>query len=165
VGINQGVRNMSDDNGSNYEVGYRRPPKANQFKKGQSGNPKGRKRGEQIEDVRIVVEEILAEPVKLREGGRVRTVSKLEAMLNAQLVDALKGNPKAVRALFKLGQKTSLFTRAKPKSCMVIDPPGTDEQKIILRAFHADQDALNGAEDGDDRAASASRSKPPDKGR
>ena len=25
-----------------YEVGYKKPPKKNQFKKGQSGNPKGR---------------------------------------------------------------------------------------------------------------------------
>jgi hypothetical protein len=155
---------MSDDNGSNYKVGYRRPPEANQFKKGQSGNPKGRKRGEQIEDVRVVIEDIFAEPVKLREDGRVRTVSKLEAMMSAQLLDALKGNPKAIRALFKLGQKAGLFSRAKPKSCMVIDPPGTDEQRIILRAFHADRDAIEGSADGDDRAASASRSKPPDKG-
>lgn len=29
---------------SEYETGYRRPPKKSQFKKGQSGNPKGRPR-------------------------------------------------------------------------------------------------------------------------
>ena len=157
---------MSDEsnNGSNYEIGYRKPPKAHQFKKGESGNPRGRKRGEDVEDVRVVIEAIFAEPVKLREGGRVRTVSKLEAMLNSQLVNALKGDPKAVRALFRLGQKTSMFSRAKPKSCMVIDPPGTDEQRMILRAFHADQDALEGSTEGDHRTASASRSNPPDTG-
>ena len=34
---------MSNDN-DDYEVGYGRPPKSGQFKKGQSGNPKGRPR-------------------------------------------------------------------------------------------------------------------------
>jgi hypothetical protein len=142
---------VESNNGFNYEIGYRKPPKANQFKKGHSGNPRGSKKTEQIEDVRIVIEDILAELVKLREGGQVRTVSKLEAMLHAQLMNALKGNPKAVRALFKLGQKTGMFSRAKPKGCIVIDPPGTDEQKLILRAFYAEQHALNGSVD--DRTA------------
>ena len=32
---------MTHDN-ENYEVGYGKPPKANQFQKGQSGNPSGR---------------------------------------------------------------------------------------------------------------------------
>ena len=30
--------------GRGYEVGYGKPPKATRFKKGQSGNPKGRPR-------------------------------------------------------------------------------------------------------------------------
>lgn len=34
---------MSDQ--SDYEVGYGRPPKSGQFRKGKSGNPKGRPKG------------------------------------------------------------------------------------------------------------------------
>lgn len=33
---------MSEENESNYEVGYGKPPTASQFKKGESGNPNGR---------------------------------------------------------------------------------------------------------------------------
>lgn len=33
------------DNDDDYEVGYKRPPKNSRFKKGQSGNPKGRPKG------------------------------------------------------------------------------------------------------------------------
>ena len=35
---------MADDNGKDAGVGYGRPPQATQFKKGQSGNPRGRPR-------------------------------------------------------------------------------------------------------------------------
>ena len=32
---------------SGYEVGYGKPPKANQFRKGRTGNPRGKRRGEE----------------------------------------------------------------------------------------------------------------------
>lgn len=34
---------MSENDDEPYEVGYRKPPRQTRFKKGQSGNPKGRK--------------------------------------------------------------------------------------------------------------------------
>src|ERR1700730_18215022 len=78
-----------------YEVGYRKPPKKSQFKKGQSGNPKASKKTEPIDDLRVVIDGVLAELVTIRDGGKTRTVSKLEAMLQAQRLNALKGDPKA----------------------------------------------------------------------
>lgn len=121
-----------------YEVGYGKPPRATQFKKGQSGNPKGAKKKEQIEDVRIMVEDVLAEPVKLRDGDKVVHISKLEAMLRTQRLNALKGDSKAAKAVFKLSQKTGMFSHAKPKSNIVIDPPGrSPEVRMLLRAFRA----------------------------
>jgi hypothetical protein len=36
---------MPHDGNSNYEIGYGKPPKHTQFKKGRSGNPNGRSRG------------------------------------------------------------------------------------------------------------------------
>ena len=71
-----------------YEIGYAKPPVATRFKKGKSGNPKGSKKTSPIEDVRIVIENILMEPIDLREGGKVRTVSKLEAIMQAQRINA-----------------------------------------------------------------------------
>ena len=117
------------------------PPKASQFKKGQSGNPKGAKKKREIDDVRVVIEGVLEEPIKLRDGEKVRSVSKLEAMLRAQRLNALKGDPKAAKALYKLAQKAHLFSQTKLKSFIVFDPPGGNpEERMILRAFHAEQD-------------------------
>jgi len=54
-----------------YEVGYRRPPRQHQFKKGQpSPNPKGRPRGSKAADLPSV----LKEPVSIKIGGRVHKV-------------------------------------------------------------------------------------------
>ena len=121
---------------ADYETGYRKPPKATQFKKGQSGNPKGAKKKTEIDDIRLMVEDVLAEPVSLREGERTITVSKLEAVLRAHLLNALKGDQKAAKALFRLAQKTDLFTKAKPRSNLVIDPPGSNpEERMLIRAY------------------------------
>ena len=66
-------------------------------------------------------------------------------MVEAQRVSALRGDAKAALKLFKQGQKMGMFSKAKPKRGIVIDQPGTDEEKMILRAFLAEQGAGNGA--------------------
>jgi len=135
-----------------YEIGYGKPPKAARFKPGQSGNPKGGKKKAVIDDVRIMVEDVLAAPVTLRDGGKDRRASRLEAMLRTQRLKALQGDPKAAKAMFKLSQKAGMFSQAKRKGTIVIDPPGsTPEERMLLRAFRAEQESqlsgrANGAE-------------------
>jgi hypothetical protein len=67
---------MPDDpSRSAYEVGYRRPPRHTQFKKGQSGNPKGRPKGSKNFDSMVAHE--LSEEMDIRENGRLKRMSKL----------------------------------------------------------------------------------------
>jgi hypothetical protein len=124
-----------------YEVGYGRPPKATRFKPGQCGNPKGRKRKETIDDLRILTERILDEPIKVREGRGCRTMTRLEWTFQAHKLNALRGNSKAIRTLLKLARKTGMFSQAKRESLMVITEPTGDRAKI-LSMFHREQDAL-----------------------
>lgn len=92
----------------NYEVGYARPPKKTQFKRGRSGNPKGRPKGAKNEAT--ILRSIFNRQIESREGGRVRKISVLEGMLLKFTEDALKGNPKSAAFLlnrYRLAEGTA----------------------------------------------------------
>lgn len=90
-----------------YEVGYGKPPKNTRFKSGQSGNPKGRPRGQR--NLRTVVTEVLKEKITIREGDRTRTVSRLDAIVRVTINNALKGDLKALAAFIQLIRPTGLM--------------------------------------------------------
>jgi Family of unknown function (DUF5681) len=79
-------------------VGFGRPPLAHQFKPGQSGNPRGRPKGAKNEAT--ILRELLDRKIDVREGGRVRKITVLEAILLRFTEDALKGNTKTAAFLF-----------------------------------------------------------------
>jgi hypothetical protein len=84
-------------------AGYRKPPTKSQFKKGQSGNPRGRPKSKS--NIGTVLVEALDQKVRIKSGGKEKKVTKEEAMLTSLVNRALKGEPKALRALAKLAEK------------------------------------------------------------
>ena len=83
-----------------YEVGYGRPPKRTQFKKGRSGNPKGRPKG--AKNVDSMLRETLLRPVVITENGKRRKITALEAFFRQTLKSALEGDSRASDKLLKL---------------------------------------------------------------
>ena len=89
---------MTQDNDNDDDkVGYGKPPKHSRFKKGQSGNPKGRAPGAKGFNASLRRE--LETPVKVREGGRVVTISKAEATAKRVVQKAMEGDAGAVRLI------------------------------------------------------------------
>lgn len=85
-----------------YPVGYCRTPQNGKFVRGQSGNPKGRKKGGK--NLKTDVRNTLKEPVTVTINGKKRRVSTQQAMLLRIREQALSGNAKAIDQLIKLAQ-------------------------------------------------------------
>lgn len=83
-----------------YKVGYGKPPKAKQFKRGRSGNPKGRPKGSLNLATDLTAE--LGEHITVREDGRSRKVSKQRALIKSLMAKALQGDIRATAALLAL---------------------------------------------------------------
>lgn len=87
----------------NYDVGYGKPPKHTQFKKGQSGNPKGRRKGSR--NLKTDVKDTLEQRVRLTGDGKAKTVSTQQAALLRLREKALAGDPRSLDRLFELASR------------------------------------------------------------
>jgi hypothetical protein len=81
----------------NYTVGYGRPPRQTQFKKGRSGNPAGRPPG--APNLATALARVLKERVVVNEQGRRRTITKFEAALTQLANKAASGEARALTLL------------------------------------------------------------------
>ena len=86
-----------------YRVGYRSPPKTTQFKKGESGNPKGRPKGSRSLQ-NILIEE-LKSTVTIHENGRSKTVKKGEVIAKQMVNKAMAGDHKAANLVLGVSQQ------------------------------------------------------------
>jgi uncharacterized protein DUF5681 len=89
-----------DQKNTGYQVGYRKPPANTRFKKGQSGNPKGRPKGALNLDT--VLARALREQVIVQEGGRRKKITKLEAAVKQLANKAASGDLAALRQMVML---------------------------------------------------------------
>ena len=82
---------MRRNGNRDYDVGYGKPPVHSQFKKGQSGNPTGRRKGMKV-DLVASLERALAQEVTIVEQGRRMSVEKQDAFTTQILNKALSGS-------------------------------------------------------------------------
>jgi Family of unknown function (DUF5681) len=93
----------------NYEVGYRRPPRQTRFKKGRSGNPRGRPPGSR--NFASLVDEALAEPVVINENGRRKKATKLQVIVKQMVNKAAQGDHRSIQLLMAFTERHQLTGR------------------------------------------------------
>ena len=78
---------------------HRNPPQSTRFRKGQSGNPKGRPKGHHRKPP---YEAVLGQLVTVREGGAERRITAAEAFILHLTKRGLEGDSSAARATMRL---------------------------------------------------------------
>lgn len=96
----------SGDSDDAYSVGYKRPPLATRFKKGKSGNPKGRPKHKT--SVAAILRDTLFKPVRVRDADRVRSIPKIEAIIEVNVNKALKGDLRTFAKIMEMANKLGI---------------------------------------------------------
>jgi hypothetical protein len=81
-------------------VGYRRPPKTTQFKKGRSGNPRGRPKDKR--NIGKVLLDVTEQKIAVTENGKTRRMPALEVMLRRLANDAIQNDQSALKLFVSL---------------------------------------------------------------
>jgi hypothetical protein len=89
-----------------YDVGYRKPPKAHQFRKGQRKRG-GKKRGE--ENLISVFKRHVLKQVKIKDGDQISTITLAEAVILKNYNAALQKNPFAMGNIYRLAEQSGEF--------------------------------------------------------
>jgi Family of unknown function (DUF5681) len=112
---------------SGYKIGYGKPPKTTQFKKGKSGNPNGRPKGSLNLATDVTAE--LGEFITVREDGRSRRVSKQRALIKSLMAKALQGDVRAMTSLL------ALYARVVTEAPIDDNQPIDADELQVLRRF------------------------------
>src|SRR5262245_17824682 len=97
-----------------YQVGYGKPPAHSRFRKGQSGNPTGqRQRPDEAERLKKIILQEAFRLLTVRDGGDIKRIAAVQAVLRSQINSAVKGNVSAQRAMLNTIQQLGAEPQAR----------------------------------------------------
>lgn len=107
-----------------HKDGFGKPPKATQFQKGRSGNPRGRPRGRKRD---IPYDHLLGQMVTIREEGRERRVTAAEAFLLQLTKKGLEGCGASTRASLASIEQARVVKEENAEEALIV--------RLIVRSF------------------------------
>ena len=110
------------------KCGFGQPPRRSRFKPGQSGNPKGRRKGSR--NLRTDVTTLMNKLVTVHHDGKLRRVSLQEAMLLRMIEKSVGGDIKASSQVLGLLTKLGLHNAAPPEPASA-----TEDDRAIIERF------------------------------
>jgi Family of unknown function (DUF5681) len=103
---------MPPETPRDYQVGYGKPPRHTRFKRGQSGNPRGRPR--EAKNLPTLLTEALNERVIVAENEGRRKITKREAIITQLVNRSAKADLRAIKILLDIIQ--DIECRTEPTS-------------------------------------------------
>jgi hypothetical protein len=113
-------------------VGYKRPPAKTRWKKGQSGNPTGKKKGTPNLRTDLIAE--LAEVIQINEGGKSRRISKQRALIKSLAARGIQGDTKASNLLLNL-----VLRMIDPEPEVAPSAPLAADDQALLDTYFAEE--------------------------
>lgn len=108
------------------EVGFKKPPLHSRFRKGCSGNSKGRPKG--TKNLRTDLNEVLQERITITEGDRKVRMSKQRAIVMTLVAKTLKGDSRSANTLLNTMFRALGFADAGEN---VEQPLDANEQELM----------------------------------
>lgn len=109
-----------------YEVGYKKPPKSSRFKPGESGNKRGRPKGNKNFKTDLLEE--LQEKITIREGGKEKKVTRQRAYVKKVYNDAMSKNARGSNLLLSA---IARFVDPEVQELEARDKLSNDNQAIL----------------------------------
>ncbi len=120
---------------NSYDVGYGRPPQKFRFKRGQSGNPSGKRRKASAPDLKAQLQRALNKTVTIRSGKHQKVMSKGAAGIE-QLVDQFAaGDRNGRRDFIVLCEKFGVDLTNREALEGVLEDVLTAQDEVILADF------------------------------
>jgi hypothetical protein len=104
-------------NDEKYEIGYGRPPAHTRFKKGESGNPSGKRKG--ARSLRKELEKFFGTPIAVTDSGKRKQLLPEVILMKKLFSLAAAGDVAAMRAFFTIRKQfgdldASVLEKAQP---------------------------------------------------
>jgi hypothetical protein len=108
-----------------YEIGYGKPPKHSQFKRGFCPNPSGRGKRAHFQLSEAVLN-VMGATAKFRDNGIVKQASRSELAVRRHIAAALNGDVGSAALLLKIRRHAEKYGKPAPLIIHLINSPDRD---------------------------------------